>query len=124
MRFRIIMLTALLFSSSIGGAFAAEDIVVAHPKNVRVEFENAQVRVIRISLGAHQKMDLHETRSGVNIPLKNYVIVHKDSAGHAKEFQRVAGKPEWIPAGERVVESGDEPVEAILVEVKTPAALK
>jgi hypothetical protein len=69
-------------------------------------------------------MDLHEAREGVNIPLKDYVIVHTDSAGNAKEFPRIAGRPEWIPGGARVVESGDTPVEAILVELKAPATAK
>jgi hypothetical protein len=121
---RIIMITALLFSFSIGNARAAEDIVAAHPKNVKIEFENTQVRVLRITLGAHEKMDLHEARDGVNSPLMDYLIVHTDPAGNAKQFPRAAGKPEWIPEGERVVESGDKPVEAILVELKAPAAAK
>jgi hypothetical protein len=124
MAYRIIMIAALLISFAIGNAQAAEDIVAAHPKNVKVEFENTQVRVLRITLGAHEKMDLHEARDGVNIPLRDYLIVHTDSGGNAKQFPRVAGKPEWIPGGERVVESGDKPVEAILVELKAPAAAK
>jgi hypothetical protein len=121
---RIFTIAALLLSFSVGNALPAEDIVAAHPKNVKVEFENAQVRVMRITLGAREKMDLHEARDGVNIPLTDYVIVHKDAAGNAKEFPRTAGKPEWIPGGERVVESGDQPVEAILVEIKAPTAAK
>src|SRR6266849_1985161 len=121
---RIIMIIALLFSFSMGNARAAEDIVAAHPKNVKIEFENEHVRVLRITLGAHEKMDVHEARDGVNIPLTNYLIVHTDLAGNAKQFPRAAGKPEWIPGGERVVQSGDKPVEAILVELKGPAAAK
>jgi hypothetical protein len=121
---RIIIIMALLFCFSIGNARAAEDIVGAHPKKVKIEFENTRVRVLRIKLGPHEKMDLHEARDGVNIPLKDYIIVHTDPAGNAKQFPRTAGKPEWIPGGERVVESGDKPVEAILVELKEPAAAK
>jgi hypothetical protein len=118
------MIAVLLLGFSIGDARGAEDIVAAHPKNVNIEFENSQVRVLRITLGAHEKMDLHEARDGVNIPLKNYVITHTNSTGKARQFPRIAGKPEWIPSGVRVVESGDTPVEAILVELKAPATAK
>ena len=121
---RIFAIAALLLSFSVGKVLAAEDIAAAHPRNVKVEFENTQVRVMRVTLGAHEKMDLHEARDLVNIPLTDYVVVHRDAAGNATEFPRKMGKPQWIPGGERVVEAGDKPVESILVEIKAPAAAK
>jgi hypothetical protein len=121
---RIIAVAALLLCFSVGKVLAAEDIAAAHPKNVKVEFENAQVRVMRVTLGAHERMDLHEARDLVNIPLTDYVVVHMDAAGNAKEFPRKMGKPQWVPGGERVVEAGDKAVESILVEIKAPALAK
>lgn len=122
MAVRFIAIAALVLAVSAGNALAAQDIAAAHPKNVKVEFENAQVRVMRVTLGAHEKMDLHEARDLVNIPLTDYVVVHRDASGKAKEFPRAAGKPEWVPGGEREVEAGDKPVESILVEIKAPPA--
>jgi hypothetical protein len=120
MALRTIVISAVLLSSYIATALAAQDIAAATNKNVKVELDNAQVRVLRITLAPHQKMDLHQALGGVNIPLKNYTIVHTDTAGRAKEYPRIAGKPEWIPGGERIVQAGDMPVEAPLVEIKTP----
>ena len=121
---RIIAIAAILFSFSAASAMAAEDIAAAHPRNVKVEFENAQVRVMRVTLAPHEKLSLHETRDLVNVPLTDYVVVHTGPDGKAKEFPRQMGKAEWVPGGERVVEAGDKPVESVLVEIKAPAAAK
>ena len=42
---------------------AALDPVKVDAKDYKVEFENSQVRVVRVKIGAHQKVPLHEHRS-------------------------------------------------------------
>jgi hypothetical protein len=121
---KVIAIVGIVLGLSVGGALAAQDIAAAHPKNVKVEFENAQVRVMRVTLGAHKKLDLHETRDLVVVPLTDYVVVHKDTSGKTAEVQRKTGKAVWLAGGEREVEAGDKPVEAILVELKAPAPAK
>src|ERR1039457_51834 len=41
-------------------AIAGLDPVKVDPKDYKVEFENSQVRVVRVKIGAHQKVPLHE----------------------------------------------------------------
>jgi hypothetical protein len=124
MTLRTIAIAVVLLGFSAGTVLAAEDIVAAHPKNVKVEFENAQVRVMRVTLAPHEKLDLHVVRDLVNVPLTDYTVLHTGPDGKPKEFPRKMGKPEWVPGGERDVEAGDKPVESILVEIKTPAPAK
>ena len=124
MTLRTIAIAVVLLGFSAGTVLAAEDIAAAHPKNVKVEFENAQVRVMRVTLAPHEKLDLHEVRDLVNVPLTDYSVVHTGPDGKAKEFPRKTGNPEWVPGGERVVEAGDKPVQSILVEIKSPAPAK
>ena len=120
MTFRMLSIVVLMMGLAAGTALAADDIAKAHPDKVTVEFENAKVRVMRVKLAPHEKMDLHEAGDLVNIPLTDYTVVHTDKSGNAKEYPRAAGKPEWVPASERTVEAGDKPIEAILVEIKSP----
>ena len=66
------------FNTAIKGAFHAtllilftanfayaQDATKVDPKHYKVEFENDQVRVIRINYGAHEKSIMHEHTPGV-----------------------------------------------------------
>ncbi len=119
---RLISIAAIaaMVTMAIGPA-RAEDIATAHPKNVKVEFENAQVRVMRVTIAPHEKLDLHEVRDAVAVPLTSYMLVMTDKDGKTVELKRKAGKPEWVAASERVTEAGDRLVDAILVELKGTA---
>jgi hypothetical protein len=119
---RIAVLVAAAMTLAIGSA-SAQDPVKAHPDNFKVVFENAQVRVLRVTIAAHQKLDSHEVRDAVAVPLTDYEVVMQSKDGKAKELARKTGDPEWVPAGNRTVESSDKKVEAILIELKSaPAA--
>jgi hypothetical protein len=114
---------ALLLASA--APVPAQDPVKVHPDNFKVEFQNAQVRVLRVTLAPHQKTDLHDTRDVVVAPLTDYEIVKTDATGKTVEIPRQAGKPGWLQGGSRVIEAGGKPVDAILVEIKsTPASPK
>ena len=49
----------------------AQDPVKVDPNNWKVEFENAQVRVLRAHIPAHGKLGMHEHPANVLIPLKD-----------------------------------------------------
>lgn len=124
MRLRTLAITALLLGFSVGSVMAARGIVAANPKNVKVEFQNEQVRVLRTTIAPHKKLILHEARDAVLIALTNYTVLHKNASGKTTELRRKRGEAVWLPGGERTVEAGSKPVEAILVELKAPAPQK
>ncbi|MFQ5845458.1 MAG: hypothetical protein ACE5JG_10785, partial [Planctomycetota bacterium] len=45
----------------------AQDPVTVDPKHYKLEFENDQVRVLRISYGPHEKSVMHEHLPGVEV---------------------------------------------------------
>ncbi|MEP6717450.1 MAG: hypothetical protein ABJC09_17910 [Terriglobia bacterium] len=76
-------------------------------KHVTVEFENAQVRVLRVKLAAHEKSAMRGETDAVAIYLT-------DTPGHKM------GEAVWEPAGPGVEENkGDQPLEMIRVELKS-----
>ena len=110
--------TLMLFAFA--SAARAQDPVKLHPDIYKVEFENSQVRVLRVTLAPHQKTELHEMHDAVVVPLTNYESVIHEADGKRVEVKRIAGKPAWLPEGSREIEAGDNPVEAILTELKGP----
>jgi hypothetical protein len=119
---RIAVLVAVAITLAIGSA-SAQDPVKVHPNNFKVVFENAQVRVLRVTMAPHEKLESHEVRDGVAVPLTDYEVVMQSKDGTAKVLTRKTGDPEWVPAGNRTVESSNNKVEAILIELKSaPAA--
>ncbi|MGC1676614.1 MAG: hypothetical protein WA740_03685 [Candidatus Binataceae bacterium] len=120
---RKIGLLGLLSILMAAGVALAQDPVKLHPDIYKVEFENSQVRVMRATLAPHQKTDLIEMRDTVVVPLTDYESVIKDPAGKTTEVKRIAGKPAWLAQGSREIEARDKTVEAILIELKSPAKL-
>jgi hypothetical protein len=96
----------------------AQDPVKLHPDIFKVEFENSQVRVLRVTLAPHQKTELHEMHDAVVVPLADYESVIHQADGKRVEVKRLSGKPEWLPAGSREIEAGNKPVAAIVTELK------
>lgn len=124
MRIRTLAVVALLLVFSAGSGMGAQGIVTANPKDVKVLFQNAQVRVMRATIAPHKTLALHETGDAVLVALTSYTVIHKTASGRTIELHRKRGDAVWVPGSERTVEAGAKPVEAILIELKTPAAAK
>lgn len=103
----------------------AQDPVKVDPKHYKVEFENDQVRVLRVTFDPHEKSTvMHEHPTG-------YVIVYLTDAdmkatlpdGETEEGHRKAGQTRWRVAGKHQTENlSDKPYEVIIVEIKTKPA--
>ena len=103
----------------------AQDPVKVDPKHYRVEFENDQVRVLRITYGAHEKSVMHEHPGAVAVFLIDGQVKFTFPDGKSQDAPFKAGTTMWTPAGKHLPENtGDKPFELILVEMKakTPAA--
>lgn len=102
---------------------AAEDPVKVDAQHYRVEFENAQVRVLRVNVGPHEKSPMHWHPANVVIFLTDGHLKFTLSDGKTEEANAKAGQIMW---GEQVKHAGenlgDKPFEAIVVELKAKLA--
>ena len=99
----------------------AQDAVQADPKHYTVEFENDQVRVVRMSYGPREKSVMHATPPGLVVFLTDCNFNFTDPEGRTANIQGKAGQVLWAP-GHRVnlPESlSDARFEAIYIDLKT-----
>ena len=103
-------------------ANAPLDPVKVDPNDYKVEFENSQVRVVRVKIGAHRKVPLHEhllNRVVVYLTDQNGTMTTPD--GKTETAQNKAGEVSWGgPTRHREENLRDGPFEAVVVEFKAP----
>ena len=98
----------------------AQDAVKADPEHYKVEFENEQVRVLRIQYGPGEKSVMHHHPDAVAIMLteSNGLMTLPD--GSMIEDKNKAGTAMFTPESTHLPQNnGSEPMELILVELKT-----
>jgi hypothetical protein len=98
----------------------SQDAVKVDPKHYKVEFENDQVRVLRITYGPHEKSVMHEHPAGVAVFLTDAHAKFTLPDGTSQDEHRKAGTAEAAPAGKHLPENmGDKGFELVLVELKS-----
>lgn len=104
----------------------AQDAVKVDPKHYKVEFENEQVRVLRITYGPHEKSVMHEHPANVAVFLTDGQARFTLPDGKTQDAPAKAGTAQWDGGGKHLPENtGDKPFELILVELKgKPAVAK
>ncbi len=101
----------------------AQDPVQVDPKHHKVELENAQVRVLRITVGPHEKTAMHEHPAFVSVPLTDLHVKLTFPDGKTEERHFKAGEAIWNAGEKHVAENvSDKPFEVIMVELKGKAA--
>ncbi len=97
----------------------AQDAVKVAPKHYKVEIENDQVRVLRISYGPHEKAAMHEHPASVAVFLTAGKGKFTYPDGKTEEISWEAGQTLWLPAVKHQPENlTDQPFELIQVEFK------
>jgi quercetin dioxygenase-like cupin family protein len=97
----------------------AQDPVRVDPKHYKVETENAEVRVLRINYGPHEKSVMHSHPNSVVVYLTDGTIKMTTPDGKTQDMKAQKGQTQFTPAGVHNPENvGDAPFEAILVELK------
>lgn len=96
------------------------DPVNVDKQDYKLEFENSQVRVVRVKLGAHRKVPEHEHQlNRVVVYLTDQNASMTGSDGHTTTSQHKPGEVSWAgPAKHREENLMDKPFEAIVVELK------
>ena len=104
----------------------AQDPVKVDPKQFKVEFENARVRVLRVNIGAHEKVPMHEHPANVVVFLTAAHVKFTFPDGKTEETHGKAGQAVWGAGEKHEAENvGDKPMEVIQIELKAkPAAAK
>jgi quercetin dioxygenase-like cupin family protein len=122
-------ITASIFGLALVGLgtspAAAQDLdsVKADAAHHKVEFENDQVRVVRYMIPPGDKTAKHSHPNNVNILLTDLNAKFTTPDGKTAEVHGKAGAAGWRAATTHVVENtGDKPIEGILVEPKKPSS--
>ena len=103
----------------IGSPVTAQDAVQVDSKHYKVEFENDQVRVLRITYGPHEKSNMHDHPDAVAVSLTGQSVKFTLADGKSEEREMKAGQTLWTPATKHLPENlSDHAMEVILVELK------
>jgi len=98
---------------------AAQDAVKVDPKHYKVEFENAQVRVLRITYGPGEKSVMHDHPASVAVFLTDHEVRFTLPDGKTEDAPGKAGDTRWSPAGKYLPQNaGSKRLELVLVELK------
>ncbi len=109
---------AVLLSLAASAAYA-QDPAKVDPKHCKVQFENAQVRVLHWTTGPHEKTPMHEHPAYVSIFLTDNDVRYTLPDGTTKESHNKAGESSWSAGGKHSAESlSDHATEVIQVELK------
>jgi len=125
MRRVLLVLPVLLLVAFVAPAMA-QDPVKVDSKHYKVEFENDQVRVLRITYGPHEKSVMHSHPANVAVFLTDGQGKFTLPDGKTQDVPIKAGAAQWDGGGKHLPENtGDKPFELVLVELKSkPAAAK
>jgi quercetin dioxygenase-like cupin family protein len=98
----------------------ASDSVRPGPANVKVEFENESVLVVRIRMEPHEKTPMHDiVDARVVVWLTDTSLRDTSADGRINEIRRSPGAIDWVPpqrhAGENL---GDQPIEFLAIVPK------
>jgi quercetin dioxygenase-like cupin family protein len=100
------------------------DPIAVDPKHYKVELENDQVRVLRISYGPGERSVMHGHPASVAVCLTDCHVRFTMPDGKTEEMRAKAGESMMTPAGDHLPENlGSKRIELMLIELKnSPAA--
>jgi hypothetical protein len=99
----------------------AHDALHLDARNYKLEFGNDQVRVLRLKLEPHRATPMIEhSLNSVVIFLTDQQVHTTDKAGKVNTATHKAGEAVWqTPATEKIENTGDAPLEMVLVELRS-----
>jgi len=119
---RVLISMPVLLLLAMAAPARAQDPTKVDAKHYKVEFENDQVRVLRITYGPGEKSVMHEHPDALAIFLTDAKGKFTLPDGSTQAPDMKAHTTMWTPAGKHLPENtGDKPFELVLVELKKPA---
>lgn len=121
---RELLALSVLSLVAFAGTARAQDPAKVDSKHYKVEFENDQVRVIRITYGPHEKSVMHVHPANVAVFLTDGQGRFTLPDGKTQDAPFKAGTAQWDGGGKHLPENvGDKPFELVLVELKGKPAM-
>jgi quercetin dioxygenase-like cupin family protein len=98
----------------------AQDATKVDPKHYSVEFENDEVRILRIKYGPGEKSVMHKHPRGVAFFVSDYEATFTLPDGSVVNVSGKGGSTIWTEEAQHLPENvGKHPMEVIQVEFKT-----
>src|SRR5688572_15068137 len=117
---RVLYLSMFLFACAVPAL--AQDPIKVDPKHYKVEFENANVRVLRVKIGRGEKSMMLQHPDAVAVFQSNCKSKFTFPDGKTEERDIVAGQAIWTPATTHLPENiGSAEFEVIRIELKNQA---
>jgi len=102
---------------------SAQDAVKVDPKHYTVISENAQVRILKVHYGPHEKSVMHSHPAAVAVLLTDANGTFNFPDGKKQDFAVKAGDAQYSAAQIHLPENtGDKEMDVIVVELKSKAA--
>jgi quercetin dioxygenase-like cupin family protein len=100
---------------------STRDPIKIDPKHYKVEFENAQVRVLRVNIEAHGTVPMHQhSLNRITVFLTDQDFRITDSHGNVETMKHRAGAAVWgIPTIHAEENLSDHPFEVLAIELKS-----
>ena len=91
------------------------------PNNFTLIFENPQVRALRLKIGPHQSVPMHEyTLSHLSVCMTDLNARITSPEGDAEAAQHKLGDFSWSgPSQQKIENLSDNPLETVILELKT-----
>jgi beta-alanine degradation protein BauB len=119
---RTIALAFLLASLAAVPAAITQDPVSVDPSDVKVAFENEQIRVLHAQYAPHQKIATHSHPSRVIVYITDMHALVTSASGETQELRYKAGDSRWSePVTHSVENLEDTPFEIVEIELKNAA---
>jgi len=116
----LLIITVLFAVILIAGNSFAQDATVVDPDHYKVEFENDEVRVLRITYGPGEESVMHSHPEGVAVFLTDGNVKFTLPDGKTQDVKVEAGQVIWSPESTHQPENTSEtPFEVIQIELKT-----
>jgi quercetin dioxygenase-like cupin family protein len=98
---------------------SAQDAVKVDPKHYTVVSENAQVRILKVHYGPHEKSVMHSHPATVAVFLTDATGRFTYPGGKTKDFTAKAGDAQYTARETHLPENnGDKEMDVIVVELK------
>ena len=119
-----VALPAVVLSLLLVRVLSAQDAVKVDPKHYTVISENAEVRILKIHYGAHEKSVMHSHPDSVAVCLTDSTVQFTRPDGKKENVTFKAGQALFTPADTHLPENtGDNAMDIIQVELKGKSAM-
>ena len=115
----ILMGISFVAATMLATSIFAEDAVIADPAHYTVEFENDEIRIIRIKYGPGEKSVMHSHGPHAAVMLSDGIVRMTSPDGTSEDVPHETGMAVWGDAEEHLPENlSDKPMEVVLIELK------